>query len=72
MKEGQKYNYNDPKNVGNANLFLITGTGILLTATLNEINSNLSELKFKSIRTNIDDYFAEYKKDTDVFFTSTY
>ena len=53
------------------NLFLITGTGILLTATLDVINSDLSELKFKTIKTNIDDYLAEYKKETDIFFTST-
>ena len=53
------------------NLFLITGTGILLTATLDVINSDLSELKFKIIKTNIDDYLAEYKKETDIFFTST-
>ena len=53
------------------NLFLITGTGVLLTANIDEINSDLSQLEFKTIETNIDNYLAEYKKETDVFFTST-
>ena len=55
----------------NKNLFLITGTGVLLTANIDEINSDLSELEFKTIETNIDNYLAEYKKETDVFITST-
>ena len=53
------------------NLFLITGTGILLTANLDNINSDMKEIKFQTIKTNIDNYLAEYKKESDVFFTST-
>ena len=53
------------------NLFLITGTGILLTASFDDINSDMETIKFQTIETNIDNYLAEYKKESDVFFTST-
>lgn len=55
----------------NENLYLVTGTGVLLNARLDSLNGNLDSINFKTIETNIDDYLAEYKKNSDVFFTST-
>ena len=53
------------------NLFLITGTGVLLVNKIDNLDTNKESFKFLTINTNIENYLAEYKKDSDVFFTST-
>ena len=45
------------------NLFLITGTGILMYANIKELTTNNESLIFKKIKTNIDDFLFEYKKN---------
>ena len=53
------------------NLFLITGTGVLLVNKIDNLDTNKEFFKFVTINSNIEDYLAEYKKNADVFFTST-
>lgn len=43
------------------NLFLITGTGVLMTIPLNDISKNNEKIKFKKINTNLDEFTKEYK-----------
>jgi hypothetical protein len=43
------------------NLFLITGTGILMTMQIKKISINEDHLNFKKINTNINDFLKPYK-----------
>lgn len=49
------------------NLFLITGTGILMTLPLNELSTKKNNLKFKTISTNLNLFFLEYKKNNSIY-----
>ena len=49
------------------NLFLITGTGLLMSAKLDTLNTSNENLKFLKINTNIDKFLFEYKKKKIIF-----
>ena len=52
------------------NLFLISGTGILMYVNKSNINLQDSEIKFKTINTNLEDILKNYKEDKFYSFTS--
>ena len=52
------------------NLFLITGTGVLMTIPLNEISKNNEKIQFKKINTNLNEFTKKYK-DGGRFFSKT-
>jgi len=43
------------------NLFLITGTGVLMSFPLKEISKNNKKIEFKKINTNLDEFTEAYK-----------
>ncbi len=45
------------------NLFLITGTGILMYVDKNNIDTGSKKIRFKTISTNLEDILEEYKQD---------
>ncbi len=49
------------------NLFLITGTGILMTVPIENISIDKENIKFKKINTNISDYLKPYKNKSSVY-----
>ena len=53
------------------NLFLITGTGILMHVNKEDINISSNKIKFKTISTNFDEILINYKEDKKFYsFTS--
>ena len=52
------------------NLFLISGTGILMYVNKSNVNLQESEIKFKTINTNLEDILKNYKEDKFYSFTS--
>ena len=56
----------------NDRLFIVTGTGILMSERFDLIDLNKEKINFKTIKTNLDKYLFEYKKkNSKSFFTST-
>jgi len=55
----------------NDRLFIVTGTGILMSERFDLIDLNKEKINFKTIKTNLDKYLFEYKKkNSKSFFTS--
>jgi len=55
----------------NNNLFLITGTGILMHMNKEDMNISSNKMKFKTISTNFDEILINYKEDKKFYsFTS--
>ena len=52
------------------NLFLITGTGVLMNVQLKEISKNKNKIQFKKINTNLNRFLKEYKNGG-MFFSKT-
>ena len=52
------------------NLFLISGTGILMYVNKSNINLQENEIKFQTINTNLEDILQNYKEDKFYSFTS--
>ena len=51
-------------------LFLITGTGILMTIPIKEVSKEKKNFLFKKINTNINEFLSEYKNEG-LFFSKT-
>jgi hypothetical protein len=49
------------------NLFLITGTGILMTIQIKKISINEDHLNFEKINTNINDFLKPYKNEGSIY-----
>ena len=52
------------------NLFLVTGTGILMGIPIEKISNKNEELKFKKIQTNLEEFLKSYRNE-DKFFSKT-
>ncbi len=52
------------------NLFLITGTGILMHVNKNNIDVSLKKIQFNTIKTNLSDILKNYKEDKFYSYTS--
>lgn len=56
----------------NDRLFVVTGTGILMSERFKFLNSDKEKITFETIKTNLDKFLFEYKKkNPEKFFTST-
>ena len=54
----------------NENLYLITGTGILMSTPIKDISEKNKEIEFNTIKTNLNDFIGSYK-DGGRFFSKT-
>ena len=45
----------------NENLYLITGTGILMSTPIKDISEKNKEIEFNTIKTNLNDFIGSYK-----------